>query len=75
MSRRLILIRHAKSTWTNPALDDHARSLNRRGERAAKAIGHWLARHAPVCDLVLCSPAARARETWAEIAAALAAAS
>ncbi|WP_101065505.1 SixA phosphatase family protein [Roseovarius salinarum] len=71
MTLRLILIRHAKSSWDDPALDDHARPLNDRGRRDAPRIGAWLAKHGHVPDLVLCSTAARTRETWDLIAPTL----
>ncbi len=71
MSRRLIVIRHAKSAWDDPALDDHDRPLTRRGERSADAIGRWLAERGEMPDEVLCSTALRARLTWSRIAAAL----
>jgi len=67
MSLRLILIRHAKSDWGNPALRDHQRVLNDRGRRSATAIGGWLADRGYLPDLVLSSDAARTRETWALI--------
>ncbi len=73
MTLRLILVRHAKSSWTDPALDDHARPLNGRGRRSAAAIGEWLARNGHAPDLVLSSDSARTRETWALIAPALSA--
>ena len=62
---RLILIRHAKSSWANPGQGDHARPLNPRGRRAATAIGGWLADKGYVPDLILCSDAQRTRETTA----------
>ncbi|MFO7771937.1 MAG: histidine phosphatase family protein, partial [Roseovarius gahaiensis] len=37
MTRRLILMRHAKSSWGDPAQPDHARPLNSRGQRSATA--------------------------------------
>ena len=37
--KTILLLRHAKSAWSDLALSDHDRPLNRRGERAAKAIG------------------------------------
>jgi len=40
--RQLILMRHAKSAWGDPSLGDHARPLNKRGQRAATALGYWL---------------------------------
>ena len=39
---RLILIRHAKSSWDDSFQDDHAHILNKRGRDAARAIGTWL---------------------------------
>lgn len=60
--RRLILLRHAKSAW--PDVADHDRPLAGRGRRAAPAAGRWLRESGHVPDLVLCSTALRARETW-----------
>jgi phosphohistidine phosphatase len=59
----LSLFRHAKSSWENPKLDDFDRPLDARGRNAAPAMGAHMRvlRLAP--DLVLCSPAARTRET------------
>lgn len=68
MAKRLILIRHAKSSWADPGMPDAERPLNRRGQRAAMALGGWLreAGHRP--DQILCSPALRTRETCALLA-------
>ncbi len=66
--KRLILLRHGKSDWDADAGSDHARPLARRGVRSAQAIGQVLARAGVVPDLVLTSPAVRAKTT-AEIAA------
>ena len=63
MTLRLILIRHAKSSWDDPFADDHARVLNERGRASATAIGDWLADKGYVPDVVLCSDAARTVET------------
>ena len=63
MTRRLILMRHAKSSWGDPMLSDHARPLNDRGRRAAKALGDWLRQKHYLPDEVLCSSATRTRET------------
>lgn len=62
--KRLILFRHAKSSWADEALDDHDRPLNERGRLAAPLMGAWLARKGFVPDHVLCSSSARTRETW-----------
>ena len=63
MTKRLILIRHAKSSWSDPFADDHARVLNERGRASAPAIGTWMADKGYVPQIVLCSDAARTRET------------
>lgn len=63
MSLRLILVRHAKSSWDDPMQIDHERPLNGRGRRSADAIGDWLRERGYLPDLVLCSTAARTRET------------
>ncbi len=69
--KRLILTRHAKSAWDDPALSDHDRPLNDRGRAAAADLGTWLASRGHVPDLVLCSDALRTRKTWAGLAPAL----
>lgn len=68
--RRLVLTRHAKSSWDDPAMPDFDRPLNRRGLRAALELGDWLHSRGYEPDQVLCSTAARTRETWATVAAA-----
>lgn len=68
--RRLILTRHAKSSWDDPAMRDHDRPLNLRGRRAALELGEWLHSRGYEPDEVLCSTAERTRETWARAAAA-----
>ncbi|MEX3316634.1 histidine phosphatase family protein [Sulfitobacter sp. PS-8MA] len=60
--RRLILMRHAKSDWSQGA-SDHDRPLNPRGHRAAAALGDWLRQVAALPDAVLCSTAQRTRDT------------
>lgn len=71
MTLRLILIRHAKSSWEDPFGDDHARVLNERGRASAKAIGAWLAKEGYAPDVVLCSDAARTQETASLVLGAL----
>ncbi|PWR02012.1 phosphoglycerate mutase [Meridianimarinicoccus roseus] len=68
MSRRLILMRHAKSDWSDSDASDHARLLNRRGQDACVVIGSWLAARGYEPQQVLVSDAARTRETWARLA-------
>jgi phosphohistidine phosphatase len=62
-TRRLILLRHAKSAWPD-GVPDHDRPLAPRGRRDAPAAGRWLRKSDYVPDRVLCSTAKRARETW-----------
>lgn len=61
--KRLLLLRHAKSSWDDPALPDHDRPLAPRGRRAAERMGEHLRSNLPTPDLVLSSSAARTRET------------
>lgn len=63
MTKRLILIRHAKSSWSDPFADDHARMLNKRGRASAIAIGTWLADRGYIPQSIVCSDAARTQET------------
>jgi phosphohistidine phosphatase len=72
MSKRLHLLRHAKSSWNEPELADHDRPLAGRGRRAADAMGRHLAASGVAPELVLCSTARRARETWERIEPSLA---
>ena len=69
--KRLILTRHAKSSWDDPATPDHDRPLNDRGKAAAAELGVWLASRGYVPDEVLCSDALRTRRTWSGLAPAL----
>lgn len=63
-ARTLLLMRHAKSAWDDPRLTDFERPLNARGRRDAPRMGRWIANSALAPDVVLCSSAARTRETW-----------
>jgi len=69
--RRLTLLRHAKSSWDNPAADDHERPLNGRGRRAGRILARYFAER-PAPDLILCSDSARTRETLSFVAEAFA---
>lgn len=62
--RRLMLLRHAKTESDAPSGRDQDRRLDQRGEADAAEIGDLIARHPPFPDLVLVSPAVRARQTW-----------
>ena len=66
--KTLYLLRHAKSSWDDPTLADHDRPLAPRGRKAAPRMAVWLRTQARRPDLVICSTAARARETWELVA-------
>ncbi|NOX40674.1 MAG: histidine phosphatase family protein [Alphaproteobacteria bacterium] len=69
--KRLILVRHAKSSWESSDVADKDRPLNQRGIEAAAKLGTWLAKHGHQPDQVLSSSAARCRQTWDGIAEGL----
>jgi len=64
---RLLLLRHAKSTWDDEALADHDRPLNARGRSALPLMGRHMAAHGLSPQKILCSTAQRTRETLAGI--------
>lgn len=61
--KTLILVRHAKSSWDHPGLDDHERPLSERGLRDAPRMGRRLADRGLAPDVVLSSTAVRALTT------------
>jgi len=61
--RRLYVLRHAKSSWDNPAQEDHDRPLAPRGQRAVAALATYIANSEIRPQIVLCSSARRTRET------------
>lgn len=63
MPRELLILRHAKSDWDSGAKSDFARPLAKRGNKDAVRMGAWLYREGLVPDLVISSPAERARQT------------
>lgn len=65
--RRLLLLRHAKSSWVDAGLRDHDRPLNARGRDAAPRVGAHLRADDLVPDRVLCSSARRTCETVARL--------
>lgn len=67
MTKRLTLMRHAKSSWEDYALSDFDRPLAPRGKKAAPKMGQYLYEQYLVPDLVLCSSANRTRETLARV--------
>nr|MBP6155012.1 histidine phosphatase family protein [Chitinophagales bacterium] len=64
----LTIIRHAKSSWEHPDLDDFVRPLNDRGQTAIPLIGNYLQQQQIYPDLIISSPATRAIETAKGIA-------
>lgn len=68
--RRLVLLRHAAAA-SSVGLDDAERPLTDAGERDASAVGRWLRASGIFPDLVLCSSARRASQTWHSAAAEL----
>jgi phosphohistidine phosphatase len=69
--KTLYLLRHAKSSWDDPNLDDFHRPLNKRGRKAARAMADYFAHHGLRPAMVLCSPALRTRQTLDALAAQL----
>ena len=69
--RRLVLVRHAKSSWKEPSLADFDRPLNKRGKRDAPVMGQRLAEQQIDPSLIVSSPARRARRTAEVVAEAL----
>ena len=61
--KRLTVLRHAKSSWDDPSIDDFDRPLNSRGWKAARRMGRELKHRRAHFDVCLASPAARVRET------------
>ncbi|MEO8512420.1 MAG: histidine phosphatase family protein [Ignavibacteria bacterium] len=66
--RSLYLIRHAKSSWDNPLLKDKLRPLNSRGKQDAPLIGNILSKLGAKPDIIITSPAKRAKSTAKRIA-------
>ena len=69
--KTLYLIRHAKSSWDDPSLDDFNRPLNERGEKDAPRMGKRLKEREVTADLMITSPAKRALKTCKAIAKVL----
>lgn len=69
--RTVILLRHGKSSWSDPSLADIDRPLARRGERAAKRVARHMRQEKIRPGLVLCSPSLRTRQTLDAITSSL----
>jgi len=63
--RRLLLARHAKSSWSDISLADHDRPLNGRGRRSAPLVAAALEERGFIPDVVYSSTSRRTRDTWA----------
>jgi len=63
MLSHLLLMRHAKSSWSDGSLSDHERPLNKRGEKAAIAVGQALVARCYAPDIIWSSDATRTRQT------------
>ena len=61
--KQIFLLRHAKSSWDDPSLEDIERPLNKRGRKAAKAMAAHFTEHGLAPQTVLCSTAIRTRQT------------
>jgi phosphohistidine phosphatase len=68
--KRLLILRHGKSSWKHPDRTDHDRPLNKRGRRDAPRMGAWIAERRLTPDLIVSSTARRARKTASEVARA-----
>jgi phosphohistidine phosphatase len=69
--RTVILLRHGKSSWSDPTLADLDRPLAPRGERASRTIAKYMRRKKIRPALVLCSPSLRTRQTLEAIGSSL----
>jgi phosphohistidine phosphatase len=67
-NRRLFVLRHAKSSWDDPGLDDHERPLAPRGRRAVAALAAYMDASGIAPQVVLCSSSRRTRETLEGVA-------
>jgi phosphohistidine phosphatase len=63
LTKTLYLLRHAKSGWDDPVARDFDRPLNKRGEKASRAIGQWMSSNGITFEHVIASPAVRVVET------------
>jgi phosphohistidine phosphatase len=66
--KTLLVLRHAKSSWNDPALDDHERPLNKRGRRDGPRMGELVREYGLIPDIVIASDAVRAQLTAETVA-------
>jgi phosphohistidine phosphatase len=63
VSKQLLIVRHAKSSWSEPDMADHLRPLNKRGKRDASRMAKFLSQQGLVPDIIISSTAERAKLT------------
>jgi phosphohistidine phosphatase len=68
--KTLLVLRHAKSSWNDTALDDHERPLNKRGRWDGPRMGELVREHRLTPDIIISSDAVRARRTAEAVAEA-----
>jgi len=68
--KTLLVLRHAKSSWHDPALDNHDRPLNKRGQQDGPRMGELVREHRLTPDVIISSDAVRARLTAEAVAEA-----
>ncbi len=71
MKRRLLIMRHAKSSWNNEDLSDHQRPLNKRGRKDATRMGEELVALDLVPEIIISSDSQRTTETYSLLVEAL----
>ena len=68
--KTLLVLRHAKSSWSDSSLADHDRPLNERGQRDAPRVGHLVREQRLAPDVIISSDAVRAQRTAEAVAEA-----
>jgi phosphohistidine phosphatase len=68
--KTLLVLRHAKSSWNHPELDDHERPLNERGRRDGPRMGELMRKYGLMPDILISSDAVRAQLTAGAVAEA-----
>jgi phosphohistidine phosphatase len=66
--KEIWVMRHAKSEWSHPDLTDFDRPLNKRGKRDAPRMGEWIRLYGSPPELIVSSPAKRAKATTRAVA-------
>lgn len=67
MPRELLILRHAKSDWDTKVASDFERPLAKRGRKDAPRVGEWLYREGLIPQVIVSSPALRARDTTLKV--------